>query len=172
MVSDGKSVRNSDVVTAGISEDAIKSIDTFEQALALFNETGGVVPIGEVAGDGFAILKEKETLVNIPFLLLDWSEILDPETQRLYASIRLITSDGRKYRISDGSTGIYKQLKEIREHPKKPREKGIAVPKGLVASGYFVAEDKKNDDGSPMIVDADYKGKKSKAYTYYLNTAS
>lgn len=153
-----------DVVILEMSEDAIVSIDSYEQALALVNNNGGIVEIGEVAGDGYVITKDKDILLNIPFLLIDWKEVTDPETLRDYATIRLITSDGRKYRLSDGSTGIYKQLTEIRD--RTGFVTGIRVPKGLTKSEYYIRDDTREPVGK------DFDGPKSKAATYYLSTTS
>jgi hypothetical protein len=146
-----------------LSDEVIAGIDSFASALELFNADSGIVQIGDVAGDGFSLLKEKESLENVPFLIIDWNEVTDPETTRDYASIRLITTDNRKYRVNDGSTGIYKQLKQIRD--KHGLTTGIGVPKGLFKSEYFV-----NKQGE--IVAKNYEGEKSKATTFYLHESS
>lgn len=151
-------------IVAELNEDVVIGFDSFDQVIAHFDNTTGVVEIGDVAGDGYSITRDKDLLVNVPFILIDWKEITDPSTLRDYATIRVMTSDGRKYRFSDGSTGIYKQLREIRD--RMNLTVGIAVPKGLTKSEFFVSEETKE------IVPADFEGPKFKAATFYLNTSS
>jgi hypothetical protein len=159
--------KSQEVASADISEDAIVAINTFEDALALFANTGGVASIGNVAGDGYAIV-DKELLLNIPLLILDWKDITDPDTLNEYVTIRLITSDGRKCRISDGSTGIAAQLDEIGR--RTGILAGIAVPHGLTKSEYFVDDTTKRP--IPKNELDTFTGKKSKAATYYLSTSA
>lgn len=143
------------------------SFESFEDALAYFNANEGIVNIGDVAGDGYILTRDKEQLVNVPFVVIDWRDVVDDATARMYATIRLITSDGRKYRINDGSTGIYQQLTEIRDRHGLSR--GIAVAKGLFKSEYLVSNDEHNYG---QVVAKDYSGKKGPAATYYLNQSS
>jgi hypothetical protein len=151
--------------TQEFTDEVAASFETFAQALDYLNNTEGVVEIGDVAGDGYKLLKEKDILENVPFMIVDWNGITDPDTQRPYATIRIITTDNRRYRINDGSTGIYQQLILIRNRSGKTR--GIAVPRGLFKSEYFV------DDKTKKTIPADkvdsHKGSKSKAVTWYLN---
>lgn len=148
--------------------DAIaSSFESFEDALAYFNANEGIVNIGDVAGDGYILTRDKEQLVNVPFVIVDWRPVVDEATARTYATIRLITSDGRKYRINDGSTGICQQLNEIMD--RHGVSKGIAVAKGLFKSEYLVSNDEHNHG---QVVAKDYAGKKSTAATYYLNQSA
>lgn len=118
-----------------VPPEVIAGITSFEDAMAYFNANEGTVNAGDVLGDGFTIIKDKDVLINIPFLILDWREVLGD--QGLYASVRLITSDGRKYRIADGSTGILSQLSDLVE---KDVTRGIFVKAGLVKSEYWIDE--------------------------------
>lgn len=148
-----------------IDDETAARFESIDDAVAFFNSNSSVVSITDVAGDGYSLLKDKATLENIPFLIIDWNGVVDPDTQRDYASIRLITADGRKYRVNDGSTGIYSQLKTIRDRTKLIG--GIKVPKGLFKSEYFV-DDKTKRPIPPDKIDS-FKGAKSKAVTWYLN---
>lgn len=152
-----------------VSEAELPDFGSFDEALNHFVNGVGVVAIGDVAGDGYTLTKDKESLVNVPFLIVDWNTVTDPSTQRDYATIRLITQDNRKIRINDGSTGIFKQLQEIRERHNLTR--GIGVPKGLFTSEYWICDDRSSDKFG-MVVNPDYEGPKRQATTYYLNTAS
>lgn len=101
-------------------------------------------------GDGFRLLEDKATAVGREFLIIDWKMILDPTTEREYASIRLITSYNDLVRMNDGSTGIYRQLKMLES---KGIYGGIHCANGLRVSEY---------------VHEDEKGNKTPAKTYYL----
>lgn len=149
-----------------LPDEVVAGFDSFDSAIAHFREGFGVVNIGDVAGDGFSLQKDKTLLENVPFLIIDWKEIsgISSDTGRPYATIRIITADGRKYRISDGSTGIYSQLLRMAD---KGVRHGIAVPKGLFKSEYWV-----DADGMPLKDPDTYKGEKRKAYTFYLNESS
>src|SRR4051812_38675305 len=88
-----------------VPEEVARGFTNFEDAARYFNETEGIIHAGDVLGDGYTILESKELLVNLPFLIIDWSEHLGDAGP--YASVRVVTSDSRKFRFSDGSSGIY-----------------------------------------------------------------
>lgn len=156
---------SAEVVATTVNEDSIQALDSFAAALDLFG--GQAVNIADVAGDGFTRLETKATLLNIPLLVIDWEEVIGTETQKLFATIRVITTDGRKYRIADGSTGMMRQLQEIRDN--KGVTRGILVKGGLVESKYFI------DDDTREIIPADkvatWTGAKSPASTFYFATS-
>lgn len=159
-------------VMLAVDEEAIVGIGSFAEAMALFAPAGGIVQIGDVAGDGFAIV-DKSILLNIPFVLIDWKEIIDPDSGRPYATVRCVTSDGRKYRFSggvnkDNTSGILAQLEQIRE--RTGRTMGIGVPHGLVESSYFIDEATKTPIPKDQL--ASWDRPKTKASTFYLSTAS
>lgn len=146
---------------ARVPDEVVQGFTSIDDAIRYFNSNEGVVQAGDVLGDGFTIT-EKEALLNIPLLILDWSEHLGDSGP--YASVRAITSDNRKVRFSDGSTGIYRQLTELFL---KGVERGILVRTGLTKSDYFVNEKTgeitKTNPGDPKVW--------KKATTYYLATS-
>lgn len=146
-----------------VPDEALAGIQNFEDAVGYFNGNEGVTNAGDVLGDGFAITNDKDILVNIPFLILDWTEILGD--QGLYVSVRLMTSDSRKYRISDGSTGICKQLNELAS---KGVTRGVFVKGGLVKSEYWIDKETNEIYKDSMVpAGADVK----RGATFYLATA-
>lgn len=138
--------------------------------MALFTESGALTDSAKL-GDGFhKIDKElneavKRALVGVPLIVIDWKKLLDEESQRFYASIRVriigalspklmqLTQGNANIRISDGSTGIFPQLQEAQE-----RGMGaIACKHGLRASDY--------------VKDIPGKGKQEST-TFYLDTSA
>lgn len=95
------------------ASDAILKAQSFDE---LISAAGGAVVRGaDVIGDGYELLDDKATLIKVPFILVDWERIVDEKSGREYVSIRLMTKDGRKLRVNDGSTGIYAQIGEMEE---------------------------------------------------------
>lgn len=105
----------------------------------LFNSTN-------ILGDGADFIKDKNLLVGVPFLILDWHFIVDEKTQREYVNVLVMNGQGEKARFNDGSTGIYSQLKKVTEEYGKV---AISCKFGLRKSEY-------DKDGQP-------------ATTYYLS---
>jgi len=109
-----------------------------------------VVKSSDVIGDGAEFITDKNKLVEVPFLVLDWKFITDEETQREYVNVLIMGVNGDKARFNDGSTGIYAQLKQVSENVGKV---GIEVKQGLRRSDYIKV----------------INGKNEKATTYYLS---
>jgi len=93
----------------------LNQITTFEDALALLEARGftpeDVVDAAEL-GDGFLELKkdEKEVLIGRPFIILDATWSSGDFGEEGYYTLRVVTQDNRKYRLTDGSTGIARQI--------------------------------------------------------------
>jgi len=109
-----------------------------------------VVKSSDVLGDGAEFITDKNKLVEVPFLILDWKFIVDEETQREYVNVLIMGASGDKARFNDGSTGIYAQLKQVSDNVGKV---GIEVKQGLRRSDYVKV----------------INGKNEKATTYYLS---
>lgn len=91
-------------------------IDNLNDArLALANAGIPVLSSGVLFGDGSEFIKDKDKLVGIPFLVLDWRFIVDEKTKREYVNVLVMNGQGSKARFNDGSTGVYAQLKEVHE---------------------------------------------------------
>lgn len=111
---------------------------------------GTVVDSSEVLGDGAEFITDKNVLVGVPFLVLDWRFIVDEKTEREYVNVLIMGADGTKGRFNDGGTGVYAQLKQVSEETGKV---GIQVKNGLRKSDYT----------------KDVDGKKQAATTFYLS---
>lgn len=110
---------------------------------------GAVLSSSTVFGDGSEFIKEKDRLVNVPFLILDWHFNMDPATEREYVNVLVMNAAGDKARFNDGSTGVYAQLKKVTE---EFGVVGIECKFGLRKSEYEV----------------EINGKKQKASTFYI----
>ena len=141
---------------------AIRSVDDLMAAVAAEYGNGvEMLDVADVVGDGFVLLdrSQKDRLVSVPFVIVDWRFIDSDKFQRdgkplSFATIRVITDSGQKFRINDGSTGIYQQLKTVTE--RTGRNQLMKVAGGLTRSDYEVEID----------------GVVSTAQTYYLNTGA
>lgn len=123
------------------NEDALGSIKTFEDALAVLQDAGVVVRSTDDLGTGFRVLptSEKHTLVNVPFVVLAYEfhvskERLDKDGNGLpFSAMHIVTKDGRKLIVTDGSTGI---MADLRKYQAKGQREGILAPRGLTVSEY------------------------------------
>lgn len=100
--------------------------------------------------DDYQKLEDKSQLVNVPFWVNKWwftdSEMLDPETQepRQFAVLQCIISrsimtpagPAQKIILTDGSTGIYRQLRETTARTR--RNSRLMVRNGLRVSQYSI----------------------------------
>lgn len=134
----------------------LAAIGSFEDALKLAVDTLGEENIARASaeiGDGFKLLETKDQLIGVPMILLTWDFSIGDFGE--FVSIRLVTKDGGKFIVNDGSTGIRDQL--IQYTAKKGRKGGLVCDKGLRRSDYEYTDE---------------KGQKSKAQTYYLDTSA
>lgn len=144
---------------ARIEWDNITLPESMDEALALFRDSGIQVDQASVVmPDEFPEIDKKD-LVNVPMMLLTWN-ISNPERGEFegqYIVVRGITQSGKRFRFSDGSTGIFAQLRKltgIRVQQGSPTPNaGLLINKGLVKSDYTFT----NDQGKPQ-----------NATTYYL----
>ena len=125
-------------------------VDNLADARLLLEQNyGAVLSSQNVFGDGAEFIKEKDKLVGVPFLVLDWRENTDPATGNKYVNVLIMNATGSKARFNDGSTGVYAQLKKVHE---EYGVIGIECRFGLRKSEYTIEVD----------------GKPQKASTYYL----
>jgi len=138
------SSKASETAVSGIDWAKIDNLADARAAMKL------VVKSSDVLGDGAEFITDKNKLVEVPFLILDWKFIVDEETQREYVNVLIMGASGDKARFNDGSTGIYAQLKQVSDNVGKV---GIEVKQGLRRSDYVKV----------------INGKNEKATTYYLS---
>lgn len=136
-------------------DDQLAAIRTTEDLKTLLAQEGvSLVDVSEF-GTGFE-LADSAALVNVPFVIVQ-SQVKDSDkftdddgNPAKFAVLHVVTQDGRKLVITDGGTGICKQIQRMHS---KGTTAGIMVPKGLSESRYD-------------YIDKD--GKKTAAVTYYL----
>lgn len=138
--------------TAGFTATELADIDSFDAALALIGEKmGGTVVNSSDLGDGFSLLgtNDKGQLVGVPLVVMSvtFSEgeyvRADGSGQKIkgtFATLRIVTKDGRKLILNDGSTGICAQLQELYERRPAVAGQPILCAKGLRVSEYVHPE--------------------------------
>lgn len=121
-------------------EDVLRDIATFDQAYALAAESyGGVVDASELLGTGFEVLnsEDKSRLLNVPLIVLD-SRIHEGE-QGEFCSLVVVTEQGARYIVNDGSKGIYAQVIRLRQ--KTEKDGGWLIRHGLRQSEYATCKE-------------------------------
>lgn len=148
------------VSTPKVSEGMLADIGSFDDALALVNDVfgGHVVEADKELGSGFSLLDDKNRLIGVPFVAvkIDFHKSeLNEEGE--FVTLHVVTQDGRKHVVNDGSSGIYAQIKEL--WSRKPDLVGLPlmVRRGLRRSDYTYMDD---------------KGNAKPATTFYLDTSA
>lgn len=140
------------------SDAELRTISSFEDALALAEHTfGDVLDATTEIGSGFVRLENKDRLCDETFIILSFSLtegdfIGDDGFKQHFAAVRVVTKSGGKYWFTDGGTGIYRQLEDLKT--RSNRGGGILVNNGLRKSTYEWEDD---------------KGNMQPGVTYYLN---
>ena len=142
-----------------INWEDVQAPATFDDAVALLNAQGVTIDTAAVVMPDEFPEVDKKDLVNVPLMLLTWN-ISDPtksEFEGQYIVVRGITRMGKRFRFSDGSTGIFQQLRKLtgvrRAQGYATPNAGLVIEKGLVKSDYTFLDE---------------KGKPANATTYYL----
>lgn len=136
---------------AAYTDDEARSIKSWSQIADLMGEKNYETALADdILGDGFAVLTtdQKMRLIGKPMHILDW-QFYDGDMGP-FVSARVIVKDGdadsdiKRYRIADGSTGVYKQLVEATE--KLGRTHSLTVRNGLRVSEYEVTIETKDGE--------------------------
>lgn len=149
---------STDVVIPGknVTTEELAALSSFDDALKLVAAKVGETNVGVASqeiGDGFKLLENKDQLIGVPFIAVTWDFHQGDHGE--FVSVKLMTKDGQKYIVNDGSSGIRDQL--IGYTNKKGTQGGLFCEKGLRRSQYeYEAED----------------GTKKPATTYYLDTSA
>ena len=138
---DKNKAEESDTKSALYTDEQLTNIKSFEDAIALLAEAG--VDVTDIAdyGDGFSVM-DKRAFLGVPFIILDY-KFADGKYDSGFTVVRVVakneeTGETIKGLFTDGSTGIRKQLGDIRrkqELANKPQA-GIMVKNGLTISEY------------------------------------
>ncbi len=164
---------NLPAVTRSIAPDALREMDSFDAALVALADAGiTVVSAADELGDGFELLTEqgKTSLVGVPFIVLDGT--INPDGDfGSFVSLRVMTKDGRKVIINDGSTGINAQVTDFIN--RRGTIAGLAVMHGLRSSEFKFCEQCKNTKNKKDATSCLACGHSplKPASTFYLDTS-
>jgi len=107
-------------------------------------------------GSGFTVCEDKRQLIGVPLVIIQWRFSAGDYGTMVNAAV--MTQDGRKLIVNDGSTGIMQQLLDVtdkraeKNHPTP--QAGLLVKEGLTVSDYTFT---------------DAKGETAPASTFYLS---
>jgi hypothetical protein len=140
---------------------------SFDEIAALFEgQTVDALDVIETDAIG-EILNgdDKSRLLGQPFFILDFRFNIGDQGD--FVSMRVVTKNGDKYVVNDGSTGLYAQLKTVAE---KGVTRGIACRHGLRKSDYLYCPEcretlKKGENNCVFHPDVTPK----KASTFYID---
>lgn len=125
----------STITGPAITDADVANLSSMADALAALG--GDVVSTFSESGE-WDVLEDKAHLVGVPFVGLRWR--FNAGDAGEFVSLEVITEDGRRLIINDGSTGIYRQLKRLTDET--GRTTGIACKKGLRRSDYTYTDEK------------------------------
>lgn len=130
----------------------LSAIQSFEDAIRMLAAEGVQAVDSTEYGDGFTLLKDKNSLVGKTFVIVD-ATLYDGDFGDQFAVLYVVTQDG-KFVVTDGSTGIRDQVKRLGDNAI-----GVVCREGLVRSDYTVdLPDPKTGEMKP-----------TPATTYYLS---
>ena len=148
--------------------------DQYESALTFADAVAEATAAGLKRDDMLTVLnpyeamnQDKSALLDVPFMIRHVAFLVDDKTERGYLNMWVITENDKLYRVTDGSTGIHKQMlalvgKRLEENHRTPYDYFV-VPGGLRSSTFDVdAENKPIKKGDKTTKVA------STATTYYL----
>jgi hypothetical protein len=131
-------------VRNGFSTEELRGIQSFADVQALFAEHNmEVVDAAEEIGDGFALTDNKDQFIGRQMMILSWvfapGDFKDEHGNPTeFTALRFVVQESNgsvgKYVITDGGTGIYKQLREYTDRTGVTG--GMFVKKGLRKSEY------------------------------------
>lgn len=163
-------INNWSVMVPSASDEQLRNVDSYEDAMLLAEEINGVVSdISEKLGTGFIILEDKDKLVKTEFVAILWR--FSAGTFGGFVSMAVVTKGGDKYIVNDGSAGIFEQLRELSAMEKQFG--GMKVPRGLRVSEYATCF----ECGVPRTAEelecsrcGDTAERRATGHTYYLDT--
>lgn len=112
------------------------SVTSWEAATAEFQY---VADAADAFGDGVKLVKDKHTLIDQEFMVLEIREVQDKNTFAEYVNILAIARNGNKFCFNDGSTGVAQQARDWVQ--RTGQTGGIYCQRGLRVSEYEVEVD-------------------------------
>lgn len=146
--------------TPALRRDSMGDVKSFDDAMALLADAGISIKNVEEYGEGFKVCDNLMQLVSVPFIILDISFSTGDFGE--FAILRVVTKYDEKFIITDGSTGIYRQVKGYIQ--KTGETSGYAVPRGLTVSEFRFSE----ETGSVVRPGEPGYDKAKPAKTFYL----
>lgn len=143
--------------TTQLSAQDFRDVDGLDAAIALLKEAYGeeaVETASQALGDGFALTKNKDRFIGVPLVFMHWTisdgDYTDEETGEptKFVAARIVT-EGGKFIITDGSTGISRQLIQYTEMTGRTF---LVAQRGLRKSDYRKI-DGARADGTTYYVD-------------------
>lgn len=100
---------------ATFERDSINTAITFEELIAAAEAEGLTEADLTFVGSPYEVLDGpgKAVLVDTPFFVRWWRYAIDRVTERPYVVLYLVTRDNRMFILTDGSTGIFAQLRRV-----------------------------------------------------------
>lgn len=131
------------------NDDSLRALQTFDDVIAALS--GDVVDARTEIGSGFEVLDNKERLLGVPFICVEWSFPMGDYGP--FAAVTIVTKSGEKLILNDGSmkSGLGQQLQDYTARTGK--RTGLLCNKGLTVSRYTYVNE---------------KGEPSPAATYYI----
>lgn len=144
-------------VPSAVDDSFLAEIDGFQSALSMLDNAGiGYESISDY-GSGFVILDNKDRLIGVPFVAIEWR--FNSGDFGEFVSAAIVTKNGEKLILNDGSTGIREQFQTVTA---QRVSKGHGTPQnGLYVHGGLTRSD---------YTYTDEKGQETPARTYYLDT--
>ena len=159
---------NTDIAVRGMDKDQYETALTFAEAVAEATRAGLTrESMLTVLNPYEAMNQYKSPLLDVPFMIRHVAFLVDEKTDRGYLNMWVITEGSKLYRVTDGSTGIHKQMltlvaNRIEDNHPTPYDYFV-VPGGLRASEFDV-----DAEGKPIKKGDKTTKVESTATTYYL----
>lgn len=122
-----------------IEESDLRNIKSLDDALALMDSFDGAEDFSDY-GSGFEVIDNKDVLIGVPFLAMEWRFTRSKQYGGEFVSILTITKDGVKGIVNDGSTGICAQMRRVTDERiaagRRNPQTGLVVSRGLRRSDY------------------------------------
>jgi len=162
-----------DAALAELSDDILRQIGSSGNAFADFEALsaalyGDLLDVSKEFGNGFNILTDKTALVGKKIGILKARQIMGD--YGVFVSMTVITEDGGKYIVNDGSTGIAQQIKDF--YQRTGRDGGFVVNNGFRLSEYDTCGNcgkPRNKTEEECDVCGDVNPNRGTGRTYYLD---
>lgn len=123
-----------DISRQSFNPNELREIQSFEDATRLLAAEGiGIYDAADEIGDGFSMLDDKNSLVDVPLILVSWL-FAKGDYDADYCIARCVTAEGKKFVITDGGTGFAAQIRDY--EARTGRTAGLLVKRGLRRSDY------------------------------------